>query len=78
MKNEYTSLSMGGKNVIIDLLKFIPFYTSTRWYNPNLGIQNISNYKIEFTASYWDLQPGSGSRGGPQGESQPSSTFLDH
>lgn len=46
MKNEYTSLSMGGKNVITDLLKFIPFYTSTRWYNQNVGIQNVSNYKI--------------------------------
>ena len=40
-------MSMGGKNVIIDLLKFIPIYTSTRWYNQNLGIQNISNYKIQ-------------------------------
>ena len=46
MKNEYTRLSMGGKNVITDLLKFIPFYTSTRWYNQNVGIQNVSNYKI--------------------------------
>ena len=78
MKNEYTSLSMGGKNVIIDLLKFIPFYTSTRWYNQNLGIQISQITRYKFTASYWDLHPGSGTRGGPQGESRPSSTFLDH
>ena len=36
-----------GENVIIDLLKSVWFYTSTRWYNQNLGIQNVSHYKIQ-------------------------------
>lgn len=35
-----------GENVTIGLLKSVPFYTSTRWYNQNLGIQNVSHYKI--------------------------------